>query len=100
MKSLFHSVRSVFSLRSRDSSLNRSPSGFPDAAPKIGSSTDSQIELKQGSADWFTAYNQGHIISHVESRVEEESEGYQNNGINVTKAYDVTRAGRDEERLG
>lgn len=100
MKSLVHSVRSVFSLGSRDSSLNRSQSRFPDTAPKIGSSTDSQIELKQGSADWFTAHNQGHITSHVESRVEEESEGYQNNGINVTKAYDVTRAERDEEALG
>lgn len=100
MKSLVHSVRSVFSLRSRDSSLNRSQSRFPDAAPKVGSSTDSQIELKQGSADWFTAHNQGHVISNVESRVEEDSEGYQNDGINVTKAYDVSRAERDEERLG
>ena len=90
-QSLVRSVRSVFSLRSRNSSTNRSPARSTDAAPKTDSSTDSQIELKQASGDWFTAHNEGHVTSNVEGRGEEESEGYQNDGINVTKGYDVTR---------
>lgn len=89
--SLVRSVRSMFSLHSRNSFTNRSQSKFTDVAPRNGSSIDSQIELKQATRDWSTAQNQGHSISNVESGREEEFEGSQNGGINVTKAYDVTR---------
>ena len=98
--SLVRSVRSVFSLRSRTSSVNRSQSRFAEAAPRDGSSIDSQIELKQATTDWSTAHSQGHTTSNVESRREEDSEGYQNGEISITKAYDVTRVWRDEENLG
>ena len=95
-QSLVRSVRSLFSLRSSNSSGNRSQPK-PDTAPRNGTSIDSQIELKQASSDWYTAHSEGHVISNAG---EEESEGHQNSGINVTKAYDVTRVERDEERLG
>ena len=98
-QSLVRSVRSIFSLRSNNSSSDRSQPKS-NTAPRNGVSIDSQIELKQASSDWYTAHNENHVMSDVEGGGEVESESYQNNGINVTKGYDVTRAERDEERLG
>ncbi|MCJ1405150.1 hypothetical protein MMC11_008376 [Xylographa trunciseda] len=91
-ESLVRSVRSVFSLRSRTSSVNHSQTKFTEVAPRIGSSLDSQIELKQAAKDWSAAQDQGHgTTTNAESGRDEDNEGYSNSGINVTMAYNVAR---------
>ena len=89
-ESLVRSVRSVFSLRSRTSSTQRSTS------PRKGSSIDSSIGLKQASREWATANTQGRNYSNIEYHGEEDAHAYQSEGINVTKAYDVNTVRKDE----
>ena len=98
--SLVRSVISVFSLHSRNSSGNRSQPKTIDPVPRNRSSTDSHINLKEASADWSTAHNEGHVTNNVESRSEEGPEGHQQGVINITKGYDITRDARDEESVG
>ena len=59
-------------------------------APRDGTSFDSQLELKQASRNWSEPHNQGRNISSVESRMDDDLEGHQNDSINVTKSYDVS----------
>lgn len=90
-ESLVRSMKSVFSLRSRDSYTNSSQSKSTDVAPRNDSALNSQTELQQPSKNWPMAENQGHNITNGEIRREEDLEGCQNMGISITKAYDVTR---------
>ncbi|KAF6222571.1 hypothetical protein HO133_000616 [Letharia lupina] len=84
----------------RDSTGSRSQQKSIDPAPRNSSSIDSHINLKQASADWSTAHNEGHVTNNVESRSEEGPEGHQDGVINITKAYDITRDSRHEENVG
>lgn len=89
-ESLVRSVRSVFSLRSKNSSTNRSPSGSTNATARNETSFDSHVELKQVSKDWSESQNQGCNTNKIETK-REEFESYENGGISVTKGFDIDK---------
>lgn len=95
-ESIIRSVRTAFSLRSRQSSTAQRDSR--DATARDGCSTDSQVELSKATKGWPSSENHGTNVSRVETgrdplQVEHED------GIYVETAYGIDRASRDEESL-
>lgn len=94
-ESLIRSVRSVFSLRSRNSSKY---SQTRDTTVTLHSTpaSESQIELNTASREWSRVqnHNDGRVLvsaAHPSQQADEEMGPYRGKGISVTKGVEVVR---------